>query len=371
MGEHIVNVQTLSGAYDVRIGDGLLSGIGDHARDIFRGQRTAVVTDDRVDPLYGDEVANSLEEAGFDVLRIVVPAGETSKTWFQAGELLEELASARLDRTDGIIALGGGVIGDLAGFCAATYLRGVDYIQVPTTLLSQVDSSVGGKTAVDLAAGKNLAGAFKQPTLVIADTSTLQSLPEMEWRSGLGEVVKSSVLDGEEFLEWMERSAPAMNERDPETVREAVRRCVIFKAGVVAGDERETGARESLNLGHTLGHALEKVAGYGEVPHGLAVAEGMRFAAHLAERVADAVLGLAERQGRLLDAVGLGPLAGVYDVGAVREAMSSDKKARGGRPRFVLMVAPGEYVVTNVDEKVLEAELASWSAETSDGRTAQ
>jgi 3-dehydroquinate synthase len=368
MSERVINAQTASGAYDVHVGGGLLGAVGAHARSHIQGDRVAVVTDDRVDELYGDTVVASLEGEGLAVERIVVPAGETSKTWFQAGEILEELASARLDRTDGVVALGGGVIGDLAGFCAATYLRGVDYVQVPTTLLSQVDSSVGGKTAVDLAAGKNLAGTFKQPAVVVADTATLGSLPDVEWRSGLAEVVKSAVLDGYEFVEWAERNASALSEHDLDTAAEAVTRCVTFKAGVVGSDEREAGPRESLNLGHTLGHALEKVAGYGEVAHGLAVAEGMRFAARLASRAVEAAPGFDERQGRLLDAVGLERIPAVYDIGAIREAMSSDKKARGGRPRFVLMVEPGEYVVTYVDEGVLDEELRRWADEAPGGQ---
>jgi len=367
MSSSSVSVITPSGSYEVHIGSGILTRIGGYAHDAFRGGHVAVITDDRVDALYGEAVTTSLQESGLVVQTLVVPAGETSKTWFQAGELLEELASARLDRTDGIVALGGGVIGDLAGFCAASYLRGIDFIQVPTTLLAQVDSSVGGKTAVDLAAGKNLAGAFTQPAVVLADSESLESLPDIEWRSGLAEVVKSAVLDGYEFLEWLETNARVIAGHDLDAATEAVRRCVSFKAGVVQADERETGSRESLNLGHTLGHALEKVAGYGEVAHGLAVAEGMRFAATLAERAVDAAPGLAQRQGRLLDAVGLERLSQVYDISAIREAMSSDKKARGGRPRFVLMVEPGEYVVTYVDESVLEDELKRWAAEASVG----
>jgi 3-dehydroquinate synthase len=226
---------------------------------------------------------------------------------------------------------------------------------------------VGGKTAVDLAAGKNLAGSFKQPLVVVADTTTLETLPDIEWRSGLAEVVKTAILDGYEFLEWMERNASALAAHDTDVAAEAVMRCVSFKAGVVEADETEAGPREALNLGHTLGHALEKVAGYGEMAHGLAVAEGIRFAAGLAERTVDAAPGLAHRQGRLLDAVGLERSGAVYDINAVREAMLSDKKVREGRPRFVLMVEPGEYVVTHVDDSVLEEELERWSAEAKPG----
>ena len=362
MSESVVRVDTPSGAYDVHVGRDVLDSTGPITRASISGSRVALISDDRVDELYGSQLLASLIGSGFDVERLVVPAGETSKTWFQAGELLEEIASARLDRTDGIVALGGGVIGDLAGFCAATYLRGVDFVQVPTTLLAQVDSSVGGKTAVDLAAGKNLAGAFRQPVAVVADTTTLETLPDLEWRSGLAEVVKSAILEGYEFLEWLERNSAAIAAHDPEMASEAVMRCVAFKAGVVAVDEMEAGPREALNLGHTLGHAVEKVAGYGEVAHGLAVAEGIRFAARVAERAVDAAPGFAGRQERVLDAVGLERATGVYDISAVREAMLSDKKARGGRPRFVLMVEPGEYVVTHVDETVLNEELERWSA---------
>jgi 3-dehydroquinate synthase len=223
-----------------------------------------------------------------------------------------------------------------------------------------VDSSVGGKTAVDLSAGKNLAGAFKQPLLVIADTAVLVSLPEGEWQSGLAEVAKSAVLDGEEFLSWMEAHAALASERDLDTVSEIVRRCVTFKAGVVSRDETEEGPRESLNYGHTFGHALEKTLGYGVVTHGAAVAEGMRFALRVSVEVAGADMALVKRQDDLLDRLGLGPLAVEASPSALLDAMHSDKKARSGSVRMVLIDAPGAWHCERVADLTLQEHLDQW-----------
>jgi 3-dehydroquinate synthase len=356
----VVRASTDSAAYDIEIAPGLLDRCGERLGALVEPRNVAVITDTTVAGIYGERVATSLEDAGFAPRLLTIPAGEESKSWETAGRVLEELAAVGLDRTDVVLALGGGVVGDLSGFCAGVYMRGVRFVQVPTTLLAQVDSSVGGKTAVDLVAGKNLAGAFVQPLLVLADTSVLVTLPEGEWRSGLAEVAKSAILDGEAFLSWLEFSARAVTAREPDAVTEAVRASVAFKARVVEGDERETGPRESLNLGHTLGHALERVLGYGTLPHGVAVAEGLRFAARLAERVLGVEPGFRERQDRLLDAMGLPALVGDFDTDAIRLSMSLDKKARGGVPRFVLATAPGEYVVTQIDSDVLAEELESW-----------
>ncbi len=356
-----VHVALSSADYYVSIGQGVTSRVGRILAPLVGGSRAAVVTDDVVGPLHAGTVIESLVEVGFGVSTFTVPSGESTKNWSQAGEIIEWLAESGLDRTDVLVAVGGGVVGDLAGFCAATFLRGIAFAQVPTTLLGQVDSSVGGKTAVDLAAGKNLAGAFKQPRAVIADTDVLLTLPDTEWKSGLAEVAKSAVLDSEHFLSWMETNVDALGTRDPGVVTEAVRASVEFKARVVASDEFESGARESLNLGHTLGHAIEKVAGYGTYPHGIAVAEGMRFAARLAERVKGVDPAFARRQGALLDSLGLLELRGEFDADALRLAMSSDKKARSGSPRFVLALAPGNHVVESVAEDVLAEELRSWA----------
>jgi 3-dehydroquinate synthase len=366
-GEARLVVATSSASYEVVIADGLLGQAGEYVRKVSDGARCALVTDDNVYGMFGATVSTSLRDAGIEAVEIVVPHGEPSKRWDRAGEVLEQMAAARLERTDLVVALGGGVIGDLAGLCAAVYLRGVGYVQLPTTLLSQVDSSVGGKTGVDLRAGKNLAGAFKQPLLVLADTSALGTLPDEEWRSGLAEVAKAAMLTGSDQVEWMIRNAGALAHREPEAVREAVLAAVRHKIGVVSADEHETGLRESLNYGHTLGHAIERVAGYGVVPHGLAVAEGMRFAARLAVSVLGASAEVASVQDDLLNGLGISQPPYPRDAEALLDAMHADKKARGGTVRFALVPEPGRYVAAAVDDDVLLAEVRAW-VEQSDER---
>lgn len=356
-----VAVRISTAEYQVQIGRDLLGKVGRIVAPLSQGSRAVVVTDAQVGPLYAGAVMESLIEVGFETSAITVPAGETSKSWELAGQVVDQLAKAGLERIDLVVAVGGGVVGDLAGFCAGVFLRGIPFFQVPTTLLAQVDSSVGGKTGVDLAAGKNLAGVFKQPLAVIADIACLQTLPDDEWRSGLAEIAKSAVLDSEEFLAWLEDNAKAMLARDDQAVAEAVRRSVTFKARVVASDELEAGPREALNLGHTLGHAIEKVAGYGVYSHGAAVAQGMRFAARLAQRVAGVSEEFVYRQAKLLDALGLDPILGEFDPDELRLAMSSDKKSRGGTPRFVLATAPGHFTVSPVDEAIVAEELRAWT----------
>jgi len=362
-----LSVVTSSASYEVVIADGLLGQAGERVRQVSNAARCALVTDDNVYSRFAAAVSPSLRAAGIEAVEIVVPQGEPSKSWERAGEVLEQMAAARLERSDLVVALGGGVIGDLAGFCAAVYLRGVGYVQLPTTLLAQVDSSVGGKTGVDLRAGKNLAGAFKQPLLVLADTSSLGMLPDEEWISGLAEVAKAAMLTGPAQVEWMIRSAGALAHREPEAVREAVLAAVRHKIGVVSADEHETGLRESLNYGHTLGHAIERVAGYGVVPHGVAVAEGMRFAARLAGRVLGASAEVASMQDDLLDGLGITRPSYPADAGALVDAMHADKKARGGTVRFALVPEPGRYVTVAVDDDVLLAEVRAW-VEQSDER---
>lgn len=348
--------------YDVLIGRGVLAELAPRTRALSDASRIALISDSNVVEIAGPGVASSLASAGFTVEALSVPAGETSKSWALAGELLENLAAYRIGRDDLVLALGGGVVGDLAGFVAATYLRGVEFVQVPTTLLAAVDSSVGGKTAVDLAAGKNLAGAFKQPLLVVADTALFDSLPEREWQSGLAEVAKSAVLEGGGFWEWMRIAAPALASREPDAVDEAVMRSVAFKAGVVARDEKEEGPRECLNYGHTLGHAIEKVLGYGTVTHGAAVAEGMRFAARLATVLADADMAFVREQDALLDSLGLPALDIVIPAEEVLSAMGSDKKVREGSVRFVLPTRPGVWSCVPVENRVLSAHVEAWAA---------
>jgi len=357
-----VRVETASSAYDVVIGTGLLVDVGALLAEVTPPHKAALLCDDTVGELFGAVVGAQMARRGFEVFPLSFPAGESSKNWNTAGEILESLAASGLGRADLVVALGGGVVGDLAGFAAATYLRGVAFAQIPTTLLAQVDSSVGGKTGVDLRAGKNLAGAFKQPLVVVADTSVLQSLPDSEWASGLAEVAKSAVIDSEDFLVWLERSVEGLRTRDVAVVAEAVRRSVAFKARVVSADEQEHGERECLNYGHTFGHALETVAGYGTFPHGLAVAEGMRFALRLAVEVAGAPIELVKRQDALLDALGLPFIEQDFDTAALLGAMRSDKKARGGSVRFVLPTAAGEWRCEPVEESTIIEHLDAWLA---------
>jgi len=361
MSTRTVRVDVPGAPYDVVIGTGVLSETGSRVSAVSRARKVALVSDSHVAGLYGVAVAASFVSAGVDVFPLSVEPGEPTKNWQVAGELLEAFAHHGLDRHDAVVALGGGVIGDLAGFSAATYLRGVDFVQVPTTLLAQVDSSVGGKTGVDLRAGKNLAGAFKQPRVVVADIVTLSTLPDSEWASGLAEVAKSAVIDGESFLGWLEQNAAQLLRRDEGVIAEAVVRCVEFKAAVVSTDEREEGARECLNYGHTLGHAIEKVAGYGEIPHGRAVAEGMRFAARLSVEVGGGSVEFVRRQDRLLDALGLASIETPFAPAKLLEAMRSDKKARGGNVRFVLADSPGVWSCGTVEDRVISEHLTAWA----------
>lgn len=356
----VVKVDLPHGGYDVVIGQELLPELGARVRAAVRGQRLALVTDSTVGDLHGVQIEAELVRGGLNTDGFTIPAGEQSKSWAVAGELCEAFAAVGIDRRDAVAALGGGVVGDVVGFAAAVYLRGVDFVSLPTTLLAQVDSSVGGKTGVDLAAGKNLAGAFKQPRLVVADVALLDTLPDIEWQSGFAEVAKGAIIDSEQFCKWLEKSSAKLIAHDRATVIEAVRRAVEFKARVVVVDERESSVRECLNYGHTLGHAIEKVAGYGAVPHGHAVAEGIRFAAGLAVEVGVADAAFAARQGALLDGLGLKRMELRLDAGELLSAMKSDKKARGGQVRFVLAAAPGKWEARPVSDEAILAGLRAY-----------
>lgn len=358
----VVNLPGKS-SYDVRIGNGLLETLGNAVHSsVPRATQVAVVSDSNVAPLYGSAVKESLVAAGFSIVEITIPAGEQSKSVDVLAELWSALAAKQFDRNACVVALGGGVVGDLAGFAAASYLRGISYVQVPTTLLAMVDSSVGGKTAIDLAQGKNLVGAFLQPSYVCASTDTLATLPEREWACGFGEVAKSAVLDSDDFFFWLSEHAPEMVAHDEEAVREAITRCVVFKANVVAADEEERrGVRECLNYGHTLGHAIEKLAGYGTYSHGAAVAEGMRFAARLAVSETGASMEFVEAQDTLLDSLGIEPLDFAAQPGDVLDAMRSDKKVRAGQVRFVLSRDIGSWEVISVNDETILEHLDAWA----------
>ncbi|MEA5021209.1 MAG: 3-dehydroquinate synthase [Gordonibacter sp.] len=351
-------------AYDVRIGAGVLDGLGARMRSVEAlGQieRALVVTDSNVAPLYRDQTKASLSAAGFRVRDIVVPAGEETKSLAVAGELWEAMAQLSLGRDCVVVALGGGVVGDLAGFVASTYMRGVSLVQVPTTLLSMVDSSVGGKTGVNLAAGKNLVGTFKQAAYVCADTSTLATLPEREWVCGCAEIAKSAVIDSDEFFFWLVEAAAALMARNEEVVSEAVARSVVFKADVVAQDKTESrGVRECLNYGHTLGHAIEALAGYGTFSHGVAVAEGMRFAARLSVEMAGASVEFVAAQDDLLDSLGLPTLEWSAPPEDMLDAMKRDKKVRQGSVRFVLPRDVGAWELVDIEDATILEHLKAW-----------
>jgi shikimate kinase/3-dehydroquinate synthase len=305
------------------------------------GARAALVVDSAIDARYGPEAEASLRAGGLDPHRIAVPAGEGSKSMEGLSRLYDALLGAGLDRGSPVVALGGGVVGDLAGFAAATLFRGVPLVQVPTTLLAQVDSSVGGKTGINHPAGKNLIGAFHQPSLVFADTSYLASLPARDLRAGLAEVVKYGVIADADLFASLERNAGQLLAGDPEALRGAVRRCCEIKAAVVAADERETsGARAVLNFGHTFGHALERLTGYEEMRHGEAVAVGMVVAARLS-----ALLGLCDatvpdRIAGLLARLGL-PTTHAFSPEAIVDAARTDKKVRSGAIHLLLVEAVG------------------------------
>ena len=354
-------------AYNVRVGAGVLDALGSSMRGVpvlADARQVLVITDANVGPLYLARAKASLAQAGYRVSDICVPAGEEAKSLTVLGEVLEAMAALALERDCVVVALGGGCVGDLAGFAAATYMRGVQVVQVPTTLLSMVDSSVGGKTGVNLSAGKNLVGAFKQPAFVCADTEVLATLPAREWACGCGEVAKTALIDGDEFFFWLSDQASAVVDRQPDAVSEAIARCVVFKADVVAQDKTESrGVRECLNYGHTLAHAIEKLSGYGTCSHGHAVAEGMRFAARMGMRLADMPVELAQAQGQLLDDLGLPELGWEASPAQVLDVMKRDKKARHGQVRFVCLHDVGQWRLQDVADGVILEELEEYFAQ--------
>ncbi len=346
-------------SYPIHVGAGL---IGD--AELFRphvaGRTAAIVTNETVGPLYQARVAASLERAGARPLAIVLPDGERFKNWETLDRIFTELLRAQADRRTVLVALGGGVVGDMAGFAAAAYQRGVTHVQVPTTLLAQVDSSVGGKTAINHPLGKNMIGAFHQPSAVVADTSTLDTLPDRELAAGLAEVVKYGAIHDLPFLAWIEDNAERLRSRDPEALARAIERSCEIKAAIVAEDERESGARALLNFGHTFGHAIESAMGYGEWLHGEAVAAGMAMAARFSARQGRIGPADAERLARLLGRLGLPERPPAIALERWMEFMGRDKKNEAGRITLVLLDALGRAaVVKDSPPAQLEAFLAS------------
>ena len=352
--------------YDVVVGGGLLARAGALLAPVLPSRRVAVVSDAAVAALHGPALRAGLEEAGYAlVAEVAVRPGEASKGFDTLHRVLEELLAAGTDRQTTVVALGGGVVGDLAGFAAATALRGLPFVQAPTTLLAQVDSSVGGKTGVNLAAGKNLAGAFHQPRMVLADTETLRTLPPRELRAGYAEVAKHGLISGEEFWGWCERGGgEAAVAGDPAALSHAVVESCRLKAAVVAADEREEaadGGRALLNLGHTFGHALEAECGYdGSLLHGEAVAPGLVLAAALSARLGHCAQELPGRVASHLAACGLpariADLPRPFSTAALMGRMRRDKKVRDGQRRFVLLRAPGDvFTASDVPAEAVEA----------------
>mgnify|MGYP001765714275 CR=1 FL=1 len=339
-----LNVALGERQYPIHIGPGLLAR-ADLVAAVLPTPSVAIVSNEVVAPLYLARLAGSLRAAGVRVTEVVLPDGESSKNWETLNLICDALLAGRCDRATTVIALGGGVVGDLAGFAAATYQRGIPFIQVPTTLLAQVDSSVGGKTGINHPRGKNMIGAFWQPSLVLADTDTLNTLPDRELSAGMAEVIKYGLIRDLPFLDWLESNADRLMARDPEALSFAIELSCANKAEVVAGDECETakeGGRALLNLGHTFGHAIETGVGYGKWLHGEAVAAGTVMAAELSWRLGWLTRPDVDRVRDLLVRVGL-PVSGV-PLGATRylDLMGHDKKVVAGRMRLVLLKRLGE-----------------------------
>jgi 3-dehydroquinate synthase len=349
-------------SYEVRVGPGLIDQAGEAMAPFLPRRRTAIVSDETVWGLYGARLTAALDRAGIAALPVVVAPGEQTKSFAGLADVTDRLLALGLDRGDVVTAFGGGVVGDLAGFAAAIYKRGIDFVQIPTTLLAQVDSSVGGKTAIDVAAGKNLVGAFHQPRLVLADLDMLSTLPDREMRAGYAEVIKYGLLGDFGFFEWLEAHGASVLAREPEALAQAVARSIEMKAEIVAEDETEQGRRALLNLGHTFGHALEAETGYGEaLLHGEAVAAGMALAFRFS-----AAQGLCQTQDARRAAAGIGA-AGLpttlsevaghpFDAQRLVRHMAQDKKAEDGKLTFILARALGDaFVARDVDAAAVAA----------------
>ena len=347
-------------SYPIHIGSGLLDRAELYAPHV--GRRTAaIVTNDTVAPLYATRLRDALERAGARaVVSIALPDGEEHKDWRTLDRIFAVLLESRADRASVLVALGGGVVGDMTGFAAATYQRGVAHVQVPTTLLAQVDSSVGGKTAINHPLGKNMVGAFHQPAAVIADTSTLATLPPREYAAGLAEVVKYGAIRDPAFLEWIDSHAEDLLRRDAAALAHAIRRSCEIKAEVVAMDERESGTRALLNFGHTFGHAIESAAGYGQWLHGEAVSAGMALAARFSARQGRLPQAKAERLVALLQRLGLPVEPPRFAPDRWLEFMGRDKKNEGGRVTLILLEDLGNAaVVKDAPESALRDFLAA------------
>ena len=351
-------------SYPIHIGPGLLER-GDLIAPHFKQKKALVVTNTTVAPLYLERLATTLAAIGIEVASVVLPDGEQYKTWETLNTIFDALLAGRSERGTTLVALGGGVIGDMGGFAAACYQRGMPFIQVPTTLLSQVDSSVGGKTAINHPLGKNMIGAFYQPKLVLADIATLDTLPDRELSAGLAEVIKYGLIRDLPFLVWLEANIERLLRRDREALIEAVHRSCANKAEVVAADEREAGERALLNLGHTFGHAIEAGMGYGVWLHGEAVAAGTMMAVELSRRLGWLTDADVSRVDSLLQRAGLPVQGPRLAAGTYLELMQHDKKVQDGVLRLVLLAGIGRGVVSDAaTTDQIEAAIMARCAET-------
>jgi shikimate kinase / 3-dehydroquinate synthase len=349
-----LNVELGDRSYPIAIGRGLLDDASLLNRHIGGSGKVAIVTNTTVAPLYLDKVAGPLRAAGREVVPIILRDGEEFKTWESLNEVFDALLANKCDRKTTLVALGGGVIGDMTGFAAATYMRGVPFVQIPTTLLAQVDSSVGGKTGINHPLGKNMIGAFYQPRAVIADTATLDTLPDRELSAGLAEVIKHGAILDAAFFDWIEANIGKLVARDHAALAHAIARSCEIKADVVARDEREGGLRAVLNFGHTFGHAIEAGAGYGAWLHGEAVAAGMVMAAELSALMGHLKKNEVARVRDLIQRGGLPTKGPALAAERLVELMAVDKKASKGRTRFVLLESIGRAALpVDVDERLV------------------
>ncbi len=357
-----VEVELGARSYPIHIGEGLIDRAELIAAHLAQ-KRVAIVTNDVVGPLYLDRVRAALAQAGVSSLAVTLPDGEANKNWDSVACILDAMLRERCERKTTLIALGGGVVGDMTGFAAAIYLRGVPFIQIPTTLLAQVDSSVGGKTGINHPLGKNMIGAFYQPRLVLADTAVLRTLPPRELSAGIAEVVKHGLILDAGFFEWLERDMERLVAGDQDALTHAVRRSCEIKSEVVAGDERETAARALLNLGHTFGHAIEAGLSYGTWLHGEAVAAGMVLAARLSRRMGLLATEDLDRIVRLLERAGLPSRHPALGVERYIDLMGLDKKVEGGKLRLILLERIGRaFVTSDFPQQELRAVLESDAA---------
>lgn len=341
-----VKVDLQQNSYEIRIGGGLLPQVGSWLKEAGLSGKAVVITDTTVGKLYAGDLSRGLTDAGLDFTVLEIPAGEEQKTLEKAGELYQRLTDAYTERTTPVVALGGGVIGDLAGFVAATYMRGVPLVQVPTTLLAQVDSSIGGKTAVDHGRLKNMIGAFYQPCFVVADVDTLKTLPEAEFANGIAEVIKHAAILSKGLFDYIEKNIEKIRALDTAVLEEIVTENAQIKAEVVAKDERESGLRAILNFGHTVGHAVEAVSDFG-LKHGQAVAVGMVAESKISNRIGRMKEDDVIRLGDVIKKADLPVDVPALDVGDLMTAMRHDKKVTGGKVRFVLLNAIGDAVIAD------------------------